>query len=85
MDNADEVLTLKRMVLDLNRMFHWKWQNGRYLSDDEGGSALEQAIYSIRATVERATRCNDIPLEWYEWTDEAFVRKVEAFSFNKKK
>jgi len=84
MDNMKDMLILKRMVLDLNRMFHWKWQNGRYLSDDEGGSALEQAMDSIRATVERVTGCNDIPLAWYEWNDEAFVGQITD-SLNKKK
>lgn len=82
MDNTKDVICLKRMVFDLNRMFCWTWQNGRYAGD--GGSALEQAIYSIRTTVERVTGCNNIPLEWYEWTDEAFVGQVEA-SLNKKK
>jgi len=88
MDSTDDVLTLKQMVLDLNRMFCWKWQNGRHLSDDEGGLALEQVIYSIRATVERVTGCNDIPLEWYECSDESFVGQIAASlnndSLNKK-
>jgi hypothetical protein len=81
MDNADEVLTLKRMVLDLNRMICRTWKNGLASSEMD----LEQAMDRVRATVERVTGCNDIPLEWYEWTDESFVGQVEAFSLNKKK
>jgi hypothetical protein len=84
MYNVDEVLALKRMVLDLNRMLHWKWQNGRYLSDDEGGSALEQAMDRVRDAVERVTECRGIPLEWYKWNDEVFVGQIAA-SLNKKK
>lgn len=83
MDNMKDVLILKRMVLDLNHMVCWTqlWQNG-FLGSEED---LEQAMNRVRATVERVTGCNDIPLEWYEWTDEAFVGQLEAFSLNKKK
>jgi hypothetical protein len=80
MDNMKDVLTLKRMVFDLNRMVNWSWQNGLIGSQDD----LEQAMDRVKATVERVTGCNDIPLEWYEWTDEAFVYQITVF-LNKKK
>jgi hypothetical protein len=82
--NMKDVLALKRMVLDLNHMVNWTWQNGRHLSEDEGRLALEQAMDRVRATVECVTGCNDIPLECYEWNDEAFVYRI-ADSLNKKK
>jgi hypothetical protein len=82
--NMKDVLTLKRMVFDLNCMVNWSWQNGHHLSEDEGRLALEQAMDRVRFTVERLTSCNDIPLEWYEWNDEAFVYQITD-SLNKKK
>jgi hypothetical protein len=78
--NMKDVLALKRMVFDLNRMVNWSWQNG-YL---DWRAELEQAVDRVRATVERLTSCNDIPLEWYEWNDEAFVYQITD-SLNKKK
>jgi hypothetical protein len=78
--NMKDVLALKRMVLDLNHMVNWTWKNGLASSEMD----LEQAMDRVRATVERATGCNDIPLEWYEWNDEAFVYQVTD-SLNKKK
>jgi hypothetical protein len=79
MDNMKDVLTLKRMVFDLNRMVNWSWQNGLIGSAED----LEQAMNRVMSAVERVTGCNDIPLEWYEWTDESFVGQIEA-SLNKK-
>ena len=79
MDNVKDVLTLKRMVFDLNRMVNWSWQNGLIGSQED----LEQAMNRVMSTVERVTGCNDIPLEWYEWTDESFVGQIAA-SLNKK-
>jgi hypothetical protein len=81
MDNMKDVICLKRMVFDLNRMVNWSWQNGLIGSEED----LEQAMDRVRDTVERVTGCRGIPLEWYEWTDESFVREVAAFSLNKKK
>ena len=78
--NMKDVLTLKRMVIDLNRMVNWSLKNGSMGPSDD----LEQAMDRVRATVERLTSCNDIPLEWYEWNDEAFVYQITD-SLNKKK
>jgi hypothetical protein len=78
--NMKDVLALKRMVFDLNRMVNWSWQNGLASSEMD----LEQAMDRVRTTVERMTGCNDIPLEWYEWNDEAFVYQITD-SLNKKK
>jgi hypothetical protein len=78
--NMKEVLTLKRMVLDLNSMICRTWKNGLTSSEMD----LDQAMDRVRATVERVTGCNDIPLEWYEWNDEAFVYQITD-SLNKKK
>jgi hypothetical protein len=84
MDNMDEVLTLKQMVLDLNRMLCRTWKNGLSSSEMD----LEQAMDRVRNIVERATGCNDIPLEWYEYRDESFVGQIAASlnnaSLNKK-
>ena len=78
--NMKDVLILKRMVQELYRMVNWSWQNGLIGSEED----LEQAMDHVRATVERVTGCNDIPLEWYEWNDEAFVYQITD-SLNKKK
>jgi len=74
MIHMKKLLILKRMVQDL-----------LHLHDLDNPSKMDQAMDGIRDLVERATGCSDIPLEWYEWSDEGFIYQINALQNKKNK
>jgi hypothetical protein len=60
-----KILIVKRMVQDLLHLY------------GNGPEALE-AMDRLRDLIERGVGNPDIPLEWYEFSDDAFLRWVRA-------
>jgi hypothetical protein len=76
MVHMKKLLILKQMVQDL-----------LHLHDLDSPSQMDQAMAmdGIRNLVERATGCSDIPLEWYERSDEGFIYQINALQNKKNK
>jgi len=75
-DVINNVLKLKKIVLDLINFLSWAPSSG---PASRAQTNLTIALRYIRAAIGNLTEYDDIPLEWYELNDDDFTKEIVAY------